>query len=613
VSPSADAHARAVANLRNALQAVSIQGLRNAARLWNWPIKGVAKAEIVQQLMEHLGNTQEMATAFRGLPLTHRQAAIWLAHMGVVEEPAETLRMVIGITEGRELAKATIAHAITELRQRLIVLEGSYQGIFVPEVYREWLPSAEAAQLLYAGQPTPGGRPEIVPAFNLDQLNQHVEQLLTLIEREQPSLQQAQAASAPAQPAMQPLGQPPAGPALQSHAGIVSSSLLAQWGYVSLEEQNLARTLLSITLIGGLCRVQENNNRLVLDAKTMSAWRELSPAARREHLVGWWASPMPGSGTGSIMITVPLSHKSWDELDLVLTARPRYTLRPRVSWVGRESLDLQLRYMRAWLLNLISALRPDVWYDYGRFLDLIFSIRRDLFLSTTHQIGWSWYADSTRLEASQMLRSQWEETYGLLVVAWLTGPATWLGLVQTAIQDDRVVAFMRPGAAASPAAAPLHKDALRFLPDGRLILRNTWQTGDLRKLVGKIAVETARDRETTTYVLSTEAFRKTLLAGQSAEQVIGEFVGAEFALPDAHADRLREWQGRLGRYQLYDNLGVIEFSDDETLAEIQAMIGWGRNDLYPISPRCLVVLRPDAIPDLVEELRRKGYTPQVKL
>ena len=54
-------------------------------------------------------------------------------------------------------------------------------------------------------------------------------------------------------------------------------------------------------------------------------------------------------------------------------------------------------------------------------------------------------------------------------------------------------------------------------------------------------------------------------------------------------------------------------SDDETLAEIQAMIGWGRNDLYPISPRCLVVLRPDAIPDLVEELRRKGYTPQVKL
>ena len=218
MSPSADAHARAVANLRNALQAVSIQGLRNAARLWNWPIKGVAKAEIVQQLMEHLGNTQEMATAFRGLPLTHRQAAIWLAHMGVVEEPAETLRMVIGITEGRELAKATIAHAITELRQRLIVLEGSYQGIFVPEVYREWLPSAEAAQLLYAGQPTPGGRPEIVPAFNLDQLNQHVEQLLTLIEREQPSLQQAQAASAPAQPAMQPLGQPPAGPALPRRA-----------------------------------------------------------------------------------------------------------------------------------------------------------------------------------------------------------------------------------------------------------------------------------------------------------------------------------------------------------------------------------------------------------
>ena len=67
----------------------------------------------------------------------------------------------------------------------------------------------------------------------------------------------------------------------------------------------------------------------------------------------------------------------------------------------------------------------------------------------------------------------------------------------------------------------------------------------------------------------------------------------------------------MGRHQIYDNLGVIEFSDDETLAEVQATTGLGRADLYPISPRCLVALRPEAIPGLLEELRRKGYTPQV--
>jgi hypothetical protein len=37
----------------------------------------------------------------------------------------------------------------------------------------------------------------------------------------------------------------------------------------------------------------------------------------------------------------------------------------------------------------------------------------------------------------------------------------------------------------------------------------------------------------------------------------------------------------------------------------------GRAELYPISPRCLVVLHPETLPALLDELRRKGYTPQV--
>jgi hypothetical protein len=193
----------------------------------------------------------------------------------------------------------------------------------------------------------------------------------------------------------------------------------------------------------------------------------------------------------------------------------------------------------------------------------------------------------------------------------LVGPANWLGIVQVALEGGRVVAFMRPSSAASVANTQLAPDALRFLPDGRLILRNSWQTSDLRQLIRKIAVESGRDRETTAFTLAPAAFRQTLRDGQSAEQVIQAFGEAGLALPQTHAARLQEWQARMGRHQLYDNLGVSEFSDDGTLAEVQATTGLGRADLYPISSRCLVALRPEAIPGLLEELRRKGYTPQV--
>jgi hypothetical protein len=74
---------------------------------------------------------------------------------------------------------------------------------------------------------------------------------------------------------------------------------------------------------------------------------------------------------------------------------------------------------------------------------------------------------------------------------------------------------------------------------------------------------------------------------------------------------LRQWQANAGRHQIYDDLAVIEFGDDFVLAELQASTSLARTNVYPVSPRCLLVLQPQTIPGLLEELRRKGYTPQM--
>lgn len=594
---SPNRRAAALDELRTALRSVTLQELRSAARLWNWPVKGAAKADVIEYLMEHLGNASEMAAAFRTFTPAQQQAAIWLARLGYTDDQGEMLRTAISCAEGRELSRTTITRALGELRQRLIMIISPSLGQHIPSAYLEWLPTSGAPAMVYRGQPTPGGRPNVLPMLGPDQLEQHIEHLLALIEHERPAV-------------LRPAPSPPtANSALsvQPHPGIVSDAFLAHGGYNDADERNLARTLLSILLTGGLCRVQEPDGRLTLDAAQTTAWRDLASEARLADLRAWWTRHNP---IGFYVSGGPMQ-PIWDELDMVLSAQTTYGLRKAVNWMDRQALDNQIKIVRAWLVQLLQVFQEDVWFSFARLLELLAGLRRDLLQWTPYQMIWTWYEGEIPLATAQMNQRVWAETYGALIEACLAGPASWLGYVQVAVENDHVVAFMRPGAAAGAAATPLAADTLRFLPDGQFILRNSWRASDLRQIIRQVAAETARDRETTTYALSAEAFRQTLLAGQSADQVIAMFAAAGFALPTAHADRLREWQARLGRHQLYDNLGVIEFKDDETLAEVQATTGLGRADLYPISPRCLVVLRPEVIPDLLEELRRKGYTPQV--
>lgn len=589
--------------LRAALRSVTIQELRSAARLWGWPIKGTAKADIIEALAQHLNNAQEMQTNFRTLSATQQQVTIWLAHLSGPDESDEMLRAVIAAAEGRDLSQTTIKRAISELRQRLIVFADSYQGLYVPAAYREWLPCSEAPAMVYRGLPTPGGRPAILPTLGLDELDQHVEQLLMLVERQRPIAVQPPAPASARAPVFQQATD--AALTIQPHTGIVSNALLTQWGYTGVEEQHLARTLLSLLLEGGLCRLQ-SDGRLQLIADQVAMWRDLPAEARLTNLRTWWTRHAPAGVFGA----PPPIQLIWDELDMVLTGQTTYSLRQKVSWATRDRLDNQIKQLRAWLLRLLHGFQEGVWFSFARLLDLIRRLRRDPLLWTAYEISWTWYEGETPLGAAQMSQRVWNETFGALIEACLSGPASWLGLVQVAVEDNAIVAFMRPVVGAGETAA-LAADTLRFLPDGRLILRNSWRAGDLRQTIRQVATEVARDRETTTYTLSAEAFRRALQDGQGAEQIIAAFAAAGFPLPAGHADRLRDWQARVGRYQIYDHLGVIEFADDETLAEVQATIGLNRSDFYPISSRCLIVLRPETMPELLDELRRKGYTPQV--
>jgi hypothetical protein len=256
-------------------------------------------------------------------------------------------------------------------------------------------------------------------------------------------------------------------------------------------------------------------------------------------------------------------------------------------------------------------MRRGVWLNVEQIFNLVYHLRRDPFQLDTGLPGWRWHRANAHVEPSQMAFEVWRETYGKLVEAWLVGPATWLALVEVGYAGDQPVAFRVPNHVSAGETAVLPHDALRFPAPETAVLKNGWQTAELRQLLRRIAAETTRDRETTTFTLAPDAFRGSLAAGLSAEGIAEEFAAFGFALPAATATRLHDWQAKAGRHQLYDNLAVIECAEDMYPSEVSAIVALAAGALYPVSPRCLVALNVETVPALVDDLRRRGYTPQV--
>ena len=385
----------------------------------------------------------------------------------------------------------------------------------------------------------------------------------------------------------------------------MNAETLIRWGYVTAGEQHLARFLLEQMVTGGLIKVEPASagGRLALVADAIRAWEELTAVARLNRLREWCvlAFQQPGLRVAG----------TWSEIDLALQDLQTYQLRIAYYYASAEQLQRQLAILRAWLLGLIQCLAPDAWLSIEQLGALIYHLHRDLLSWDNNPPSWRWHRGDLLLDPQQMDFDTWLGTYGRLIVAIFTGPASWLGFVQVSYADGEPVAFRYVEQVEAGAAADIPPDALRFPAADVAVLRNSWQTGELRQLIRRIALETGRNATATTYRLETTAFRQALQDGLSAVQIAASFAAIGFPLPAATQDILQTWQDRAGQYHLYDNLAVLEFSDDVHPEEMRVIMEAAAGRFHPVSPRCLVILDPDAIPALVDDLRRRGYTPRV--
>lgn len=597
--PPGDAPAAAdqapLEELRGLLASTSVQGLRQAARRWGWPLRGTAKADIVEQLIERLTDPVQMQRVVQSLAPDTREVLAWLAVLGQDRSALRRIEAAVNAGSGRTLDAGAITGILADLASGCLVFDRGYLGYQTPNVYDLWLPRVEAARLRRDAPPTASR------VMTRTDLLQAADVLLTAIEVEQPIVQpppslQSSGAAGQRQETISP---PPS---------LLAPELLTRWGFGQPAEQHMARFLVEQLINSGLAQAQQEGSQglRLSPAEIKASWDQADAAMRLGQLRGAALGLAPNAAR-------PLG--SWTELSLALPAIERYTLRV-LSYYGSvtsQQVAYSVNALRAEVVDLLIGLQADAWYDLDRLDVLFYQVLRDPLNAAQRQGGGylRWYQATGALDAQQMPVQTWRQTYGQLLRAVLAGPAYWLQLVELGYDGSRWVAVRVPSTTVVGEARPAPPDALGFAENEFLLIRTSRWMGELRRLALLIAKEAAQRPDVRVFRLSAAALRATLRRGLSVADVAGQFAAAGFSLPPAMVQQLQTWQDRAGRHHLYDNLAVIELGEDVLLAEIQAIAHLQDIPVYRASPRCLLVLEPAAVPTLTDELVRRGYTPKV--
>lgn len=579
--------------LRDLLETTTVQALRQAARQWGWPLKGTAKADLVEQMLAYLSDAAGMAQAVRILPNEDLAVLGWLAALGNGNSSSKQLRAALAEGSGIRLSQKAIDGIVPSLMGRCLLFFSEYQGYRLPDLYRQWLPRPDVPKLLYV----PVERLHQPAVLTVAAVTQHAQHLLSAVTAEQPR--------ATVQPKAPPryLGgkKEPVDPRRPS---LVAADVMARWGYVTPNEQLLARFLLEQMANARLFQITARQaGETVAAADQLSQVWETATALERLLRLRRAYLTLPREGESRL--------NSWSEWDLVFGQGLGEGLQNTGHYASVDQLLQLTQALGVWLSGLIASLPADTWIGIEQLGKLIYHVQRDLLISASRMSHWQWVEGNETVDVQQISFEHWMRTQGRLVEAWLTGPATWLMFAQIGYAGNRPAAFRRPAVLPAGEAPQAPPGSLRFMADGMIGLSNDWRASDLRRLLRAISVEVARDTKTTLLRLDAGAFRHTLQAGQNAAAVNAAFAAAGFPLPPAALETLQAWQGRAGRYQLYEQMTVVEFGEDVLPEELRAINRLSSAEFYQPGPRCLIFPDPQAAPALVEELRRRGYTPQV--
>jgi hypothetical protein len=326
-----------------------------------------------------------------------------------------------------------------------------------------------------------------------------------------------------------------------------------------------------------------------------------------------------------------LDMTSWSELVLAAGRGAPFQLRGRPSGYithGGPLLVSHVAALRRLIARCLGLLEPNVWYDTASLLATIDSLA-NLTLPDHSTDYWSretldkpaWWLVDRRDRGRPLMLGQTADRariYAVLLSALLQGPFAWLGLVEVVANQNVLRAFrVRPSAGVlvgRPTAEPSKEAAAIVVGSDSSVLVPAGTTdADVHRLLTRVGEFVGGSAEGLRYRLSAEHVQMAFEDGLTGPDLL-RFLEDRSSkpVPDRLRSSIQRWWARYGSVRLYDELSLVELSEDVLPEEVLVAVPAVRQHLvYAISPRLLAV-EPAAADTVVAELVRLGYAPRVE-
>lgn len=613
------------------LNGVRLQDLRQMAKQRGWKVKGTRKADIVRQISERIADPRDVLQATRDLDEEHRgvlRALVLLGTSGRIQ--SEELENVLGVWGKIESYQDTFTctQRLCELGLALpgSVLEGYHvQSDFVPRAINRALPPLLKNVIPTASHPQPDAgdirladpRP-FVRAVN--QVALLLEQFPTPLrapmprprmERFYPGLEGwdydprelAQAKSSGK------LGSYDTAITVPPPACSLPDEMIERLSPVAGDEARL-EFIYSLLAAAGLLQ----------PGSPVTIWPEVKEQFLRQGELSQRA----------ILSQIYFRILNWNALwEILREGDLRLWRFPTHQYLKPNNLRTDLAFFRQTVLRSLTSLPDGEWVA----IKDLFRLMRAVWPRFDHSVWQDYWQPS--LKPSWFLGSKngsslapdnvddWELAQGRFIRQIITGPLHWLGLVDLCFADGVLTAARFhgladlywdrveiPDAPAAAQASPVPPEEAATADDCTISVAPSAIPPQAHNLLNKIARLEVATAERFAYRLDSQTTYESFETGAALSELLDDWEQTlPIPMPETIRDQLTAWWDAYGRVRIYENLTVIEFSDDYALAEVKAVTRLEKFIIAEISPR-LVIVRQEAVAPLTEALEKAGYTPK---
>ena len=625
--------------LVDALRGIALADLRGVARERGWRIKGTRKDDVIDQLVPKLVDGEEIRKCLSSLDAECRHVYYAMVLAGERAAPEQVSRLTR--LRYRSAGEAGVAGHMGHLGQLGLSLgpvaggygdnHVNYGAGFVPRaIAREVPPVPE--EVIASREELRSGEAATLRTADAVALVRSVHQVLSLLEHNPVKLRPGRSR-----------------PEAPIHAGICDG-----WDYdpeelrqAGAEGQSQWRGLTELSvpppawhlpdetiewlapLSGGKARLEFIYAQLVAagvfqPGSPVTVW----PEVKEQFLC------RPVQAQRAILARTYFGNADWSELWEMLRSQEELQLRRSLRFrLTPAQLKQALLAARRTVLRVLSLLPDDRWVRLSDLQPVLRAVLRPFnsgsYAATAYYYPGTPYVWQLRRKSTSKpllfdndadwLLSGWN-----FVLHVLAGPLHWLGLVDLCVEDGALTEIRLHGLgdlfwgraeALSATGSETGKvvrvgeDSVRF--DGERILADPTA---LRPEVYKLFKSIARLVETTpqcfSYELDVRSAYATFEAGQTLDDILaGWDEWLAVPVPAAIRDRLVRWWEGYGQVRIYEDVSIIEFSDDYALTEMKTVTSLAKHLIVEISPR-LVLVAPGTVDTLTAELEKAGYTPQ---